>query len=192
MNTTQSSQTVRYITRVAILSTISFVVMVFEFPLIFLFPDFLKIDFSDAIAMIGGIALGPMAAVFIELIKNLLNLILHSSTGGVGELANFLVGIGFVVPIALVYKKISNNKGLILGMIAGAFTMVFVASVANYFVLLPLWGIPAEQRFGMVLTLLIPFNFVKSVVVSIFAFIVFNATKGLLRYIKLPVKSEEQ
>lgn len=186
MNSTQSSQTVRYITRVAILSTIAFIFMVFEFPIIFLFPDFLKIDFSDAIAMIGGIALGPMAAVFIELIKNLLNLILHSTTGGVGELANFLVGVGLVLPIAITYRKIPNNKGLILGMFAGSITMILVASIANYFVLLPLWGIPSAERFGMIIKLLIPFNLVKAVLVSIFAFAVFNATKGLLRHIKLP------
>lgn len=186
MNTTQSSQTVRYITRVAILSTIAFVFMLFEFPIIFLFPDFLKIDFSDAIAMIGGIALGPMAAVFIQLIKNLLNLILHSTTGGVGELANFIVGIGLALPIAFTYRKISNNKGLLLGMLAGTITMVLIASLANYFVLLPLWGIPGEQKLGMVMNLIIPFNLVKAVLVSVFGFAVFNATKGLLKYIKLP------
>jgi len=186
MNTTQSSKTVRYITRVAILSTIAFVIMVFEFPIIFLFPDFLKMDFSDVIAIIGGIALGPMAAVFIELIKNLLNLILHSTTGGVGELANFLVGIGLVLPIVITYRRVSNNKGLVIGMLFGTITMVLIASVANYFVLLPLWGIPSDQRLTTIINLLIPFNLVKAILVSVFGFAVFNATKGLLRYIQLP------
>lgn len=186
MNTTQSSKTVRYITRVAILSTIAFVIMVFEFPIIFLFPDFLKMDFSDVIAIIGGIALGPMAAVFIELIKNLLNLILHSTTGGVGELANFLIGIGLVLPIVITYRRVSNNKGLVIGMLFGTITMVLIASVANYFVLLPLWGIPSDQRLTTIINLLIPFNLVKAILVSVFGFAVFNATKGLLRYIQLP------
>lgn len=186
MNTTESSRTVRYITRVGIFSTIAFIFMIFEFPILFLFPDFLKMDFSDAIAMIGGIALGPMAAVFIELIKNLLNLILHSTTGGVGELANFLVGVALVLPIAITYRKIPNNKGLILGMLVGSISMVLFGALANYFVFLPLWGIPSAERFSMITKLLVPFNLVKAVLVSIFAFGVFNATKGLLRHIKLP------
>ncbi|PKM49370.1 MAG: ECF transporter S component [Firmicutes bacterium HGW-Firmicutes-7] len=186
MNTTHSSLKVRYITRVGILSALAFAFMILEFPIIFFFPEYLKIDFSDAIAIIGGIALGPMAAVFIELIKNLLNLILHSTTGGVGELANFLVGVGLVLPIAMIYRKISNNQGLILGMIVGTITMVIVASLANLFVLLPLWGIPSAERFNMVVSLLVPFNIIKAILVSIFSFIGIKATKGLMKYIKLP------
>ena len=61
-----------------------------KIPLPMLFPDFLKIDISDLTALLGGVALGPMAGVTIALLKNLLQFVTGmSTTGGVGEFANF-------------------------------------------------------------------------------------------------------
>lgn len=73
------------------LAAIGMVLMLVDFPLP-LFPSFLQIDLSDVPAVIGAFSLGPAAGVVIELLKNLLKLIVGSNTGGVGELANFLVG----------------------------------------------------------------------------------------------------
>lgn len=184
---TTSRRSVRYLTRVGILSALAFLVMLFEFPLPF-FADFLKIDFSDAIALVGGVALGPIAAISIELIKNLLNLVLHSTTGGIGEIANFLVGVALVLPITIVYRKFKTNLSLVLGMVLGALSMVIVASAANYFVLLPLWGVQGADRMPMILTMLVPFNLVKAVLESIAAFILFNGVKGIFKYIAVPNK----
>src|SRR5690554_3690588 len=77
--------------KIAFLSVIAYIIMIFEFPLIF-FPGFLKIDLSDIPALVAGFALGPVGGIMVELLKNLLHLITKTDTGGVGELANFLVG----------------------------------------------------------------------------------------------------
>jgi len=88
----------KVLTRIAILSAVAFILMLFEFPLPFI-PFFYKMDFSEAAVLIGGFAMGPGAAVVIEALKNLLYFWIHGSmTGGVGEIANFIVGCALCVP----------------------------------------------------------------------------------------------
>ena len=94
---------INYIAKVAILSAIAFVIMLFEKPLAFIAPSFYEMDFSDVIALIGSFSLGPAAGVLIELLKNLLNILFTgSSTAYVGELANFVTGCAFVLPAACI------------------------------------------------------------------------------------------
>jgi len=97
--------------KITMLSAIAFILMFLELK-VPLFPEFLKIDISDLPALVGAFAFGPLAGVLVELIKNLLHL-LRTSTGGVGELANFLVGIALVIPAAYVYTK-NKLKTLII------------------------------------------------------------------------------
>ena len=67
----------RYIIKIAILSAIAAVVMLFEFPLPFLAPSFYELDLSEAIIMMGSFAIGPVAGVLMELFKNLLNILFN-------------------------------------------------------------------------------------------------------------------
>lgn len=182
----QASNEVRYITRVGILSAIAFVVMTFEFP-IFPAAPYLKMDLSDVIALFGGVALGPVAAIIIEAIKNLLNFMLHSSTGGIGEVANFIVGTAFILPILIIYKKLYNLKGLIVSLVVGTIIMVIAACFANYFLLLPIYmpSFTPDERFNIILKTFVPFNLLKAVVQSAFAIFLLNGCKGILKYVKI-------
>ena len=56
---------------------------------------FLDIEFSDLPAIIGTLALGPLCGVLVELIKNVVHCA-FTTTGFVGELANFVVNCTFV------------------------------------------------------------------------------------------------
>ena len=80
-------------TSIAVLSAVAFVLAFFEFP-VPLSPSFARMDLSDFPALIGAFAFGPIAGILIELVKNLLGLF-STATGGVGELANFLMGASF-------------------------------------------------------------------------------------------------
>ena len=109
----------RGIAQIGVLSAIAAILMVVEIPLWFA-PGFYKIDLSELPVLIGGFAMGPIAGIIIELIKILLYLVIHgSSTGGVGDLANFILGCSFVVPAVLIYKKQKSKKGAIIGMSIG-------------------------------------------------------------------------
>ena len=91
-----------YIVKVAILAALASAIMFLEF-IIPGMPIFLKLDFSEIPVLLGTFALGPLAGILIELVKNLIHLTM-SITAGIGELANFLVGSAFLVPSGLFYK----------------------------------------------------------------------------------------
>ena len=97
----RSNTKVRYMTQVGMLSAVATVLMLFEFPLPFV-PDFYKIDISEIPVLLGTFAMGPLAGVMTECIKILLNFVINgTTTGGIGELANFLIGCSFTFEFPL-------------------------------------------------------------------------------------------
>ena len=115
----KDKMSVRTIAQIGMLGAVAMILMKFEIPLPFA-PSFYKIDFSEVPVLIGSFAMGPVAGVFIELVKILLKVLIKgSTTAGVGDVANFLIGISFCLPAAVVYKKLHSKKGAIIGMAAG-------------------------------------------------------------------------
>jgi len=177
--------------RIALLSGISTVLMFIEFPLP-LFPIFLKFDFSDLPAIIGAFAMGPLAGILIELIKNILHGILLSSTLFIGELANFMVGSIFVGTAGLIYKYNKSRRSAICGLVAGTVSMGIGASILNYFIFLPLYekalGIKIQSIIklsskinkyivdfkSLIYWTILPFNLLKGLIISIIAFFIYK------------------
>ncbi|HPE94589.1 MAG TPA: ECF transporter S component [Bacillota bacterium] len=114
---------IRAIALAAVLAALAAILQIFEFPLPFLIPAFVKFDFSDLPALIASFALGPFYGAGVCLVKNVIHL-LTSSSAGIGELANFLIGVFFVVPAGMIYKhkktKSSAVRGACIGIVAGA------------------------------------------------------------------------
>lgn len=159
--------TTKTITKISLLSTVATILMYLDFPLAFLFPEWLRIDLSEVPVLIGAFTMGPVAGIVIELIKNLLILLFKGSmTGGIGELANFIIGSSLVFTAGYIYNTAKTYKRAIIGLIAGIFVMAAVGALANYFVMLPLydkitgWGLMAI-RMELITTAIIPFNLVK-------------------------------
>jgi len=185
------------IVKVAIMSALSLIIMLFDVPLPF-FPAFLKIDFSDIPAILMTFSLGPVYGVLVELIKNLLHLF-KTSSAGIGELANFLVGSSYVVPAGIIYKFHRNKKGAWLGLAAGTVSMVIFSTLFNYYFLLPMYAkvlnFPTEAVVGMgtkvnkyivdVRTLIAygvaPFNAIKAIVMSIVVALIYKRVSPLLQ-----------
>ena len=165
----------------AILSAMAFVLQLLEFPMP-LSPSFARLDLSDLPALIGAFAYGPMWGMGIELIKNLLHL-LNSTTGGIGELANFLMGCGLVFPAGLIYVRRKSRKSAIAGCVVGSVCMGIVSALANYYILLPMFQIfmPIDQiidafaeaiplihtKLDVVLLSALPMNIFKGFVISL-------------------------
>lgn len=173
--------TSRNLVKIAMLSAVAFVLMLLSFPLAAFFPPFLKLDLSDLPALMGGFALGPVAGVLIELIKNILNILIKGTdTGGVGELSNFIVGSFFIVPASIIYMRNKSKKNAVLGLLAGVVFMTVSACFSNYFLILPLYQkfMPLEQIIessplsivkdmrSFILFAIAPFNLLKSSIVS--------------------------
>lgn len=185
---------------ITLMAVISFIIMFLEMP-IPIFPEFLKVDLSDLPALITGLALGPLAGIMVELIKNLLHL-LRTSTLGVGEFANFIVGAALILPPSIMYKKKPEAKTLAIGLICGILLMGIVGGMANYFILLPFYekamGFPMKAIVGMgsavnpaikdtftlILYAIVPFNILKGAVVTLFTIALHKRVAPLIKSIK--------
>lgn len=129
---------VRYVTVTAMLSAVAYVLMFIDFPIPFLMPSFIQMDISELPALIGAFSMGPVCGVLVCLIKNLLHLFI-TTTGGVGELSNFLLGMVFVLPAGIIYKGKKNKKNAILGALLGAICMGIFSIPVNYFLTYPIY-----------------------------------------------------
>ncbi len=136
--TTVKRVNTRYLTVTAMLSAIAYILMFLDFSVPMFMPSFIKMDLSELPALIGSFAFGPMCGVIICLIKNVLHLLI-TSTGGVGELSNFLLGAAFVLPAGLIYKYKRNRKSALAGSILGAVFMGAFSVVSNYFLVYPVY-----------------------------------------------------
>jgi riboflavin transporter FmnP len=176
--TERSVSKTRKLTAAAILAAAAYLLAFLEFP-VPLTPAFARMDLSDLPALIGAFAFGPVTGVMVELVKNLLGL-MTSSTGGVGELANFLMGASYVFTAGAVYKHHKTKRMALVGGVTGSIAMGIMAAITNYFILLPMFEqfMPLEEiiaAFGE----FIPFIHTKLDVVLYNAF-PFNVLKGLV------------
>ena len=128
---------VRALTVTAMLSAIAFVLMFLDFAVPFM-PSFVKMDVSELPALLAAFALGPVYGVVVCLVKNLLHLLI-TTTGGAGELCNFLLGACFILPAGLVYQKLKSRKGALLGAIVGAVVMGLLSIPLNYYITYPIY-----------------------------------------------------
>ncbi len=190
---------INYIAKVAILSAIAFIIMLFEMPLAFIAPTFYEMDFSDVIALIGSFSLGPIAGVLIELLKNLLNVLFTgSSTAYVGEFANFVTGCAYILPAALIYKFHKTRKHAVIGLALGAVSLAVVGGMINYFIMVPMYAelyMPMETIIGMaqsiipavdslwkmILLCVVPFNLIKGVLCGVITFVLYKRLAVLLK-----------
>lgn len=191
---------VDWLVKVAMLSAIAVVLMLFEFPLPFIAPPFYELDFSEIPVLLGTFALGPLAGVVIEFMKVLLNLLINGTiTMGVGEAANFLMGIAFVLPAGLIYRHNKSKKSAILGMVIGGVCMVAIGALVNAYILVPAYGkalsISTQQFVEMgtkihpsidsfaklVILCVVPFNTIKVILVSLAMTFIYKPLSPILK-----------
>lgn len=188
--------TTNYLVKIAVLAAVARVVMFLEFPLP-MFPPFLKLDFSDLVPLIGSLSMGPLAGILIELVKCLIHLV-NSTTGGVGDLANFIVGAAYVWAAGFYYQRHKTKKGAIVGLCLGTLTMIVAGAFVNYAITIPLYGlvmgwseemivgmgnaiIPAIQnRLTLILFAFCPFNLLKGIILTILAIPLYKPLSPLL------------
>lgn len=131
---------VRGVVQIGMLSAIAIILMQFEVPLPFA-PPFYKIDFSEIPVLIGCFVMGPLAGAIVELIKVILNVVISgTTTGGVGDIANFLIGCAMCVPAGMIYKKYHTRKSALAGMAVGTVFMTVIGCILNAYVLLPVYA----------------------------------------------------
>jgi len=144
----------RRISIIAVCSAIAAVLHMLDFPLLFLAPEFYKLDFSELPVMLCGFYLGPSAAVACEAVKIILKLLLKgTSTAFVGDFANFAVGCSLVLPAVIIYHIHKTRRSAFWGLVVGTVVLTVFGSAFNGIYLLPkfsqLYGIPLDAIIGM-------------------------------------------
>lgn len=186
---------VRYLTVTAMLSAVAFILMFLDFS-VPVMPAFIKMDLSELPALIGSFALGPVCGVMVCLVKNLLHLFI-TSTGGIGEVSNFILGAAFVLPAGLIYKKMKTRKGALIGSVVGAIIMAAISLPSNYFIVYPVYEtmmpmetiiaayqaiLPSvENLWECLLVFNVPFNLVKSFFSVIIAMLIYKKISPILK-----------
>ena len=185
--------TARRISIISICAAIATVLHMLDFPLVFMAPDFYKLDFSELPVLLCGFYLGPAATVACEGVKILLKLLVKgTSTAFVGDFANFVVGCSFVLPATIWYHAHKSKHGALVGLILGTLSMAILGSAFNAVYLLPkfsqLFGLPLDAIIGMgakingsvhnvttfVMLCVAPLNVVKGTMVSFLTLLLYK------------------
>ena len=173
--------------------------MLFEIPLPFA-PSFYEIDFSEVPVLIGCFSMGPMAGALIELVKIILNFVINgTTTAGVGEVANYVIGISFCLPAAILYKKMKTKRGAVVGLAVGTIFMTVLGCFVNAYILLPTYAAAFKMQidalvgmgtavnanitslFTFVMFAVAPFNLLKGVMDSIIVLAIYKKISPILK-----------
>ena len=186
---------IRYITVTGMLSAFSAVLMMLSFSVPFM-PSFIKMDFSELPALIAAFSMGPLSGVLVCLIKNLINLTM-TTTGGVGELANFLLGCCLVLPAGFLYHFHKNRRMAFLGALIGSVTMGLISLPINYYITYPIYAkfMPLETiiakyqaifpgvdgLFSCLLIFNVPYTFLKGLIDTVLTFLIYKHISPLIK-----------
>ena len=190
-STTKSRFSVATMTRIAILAAAASILFLIEIPIV----AFYKLDLSNIPVLLGAFSMGPVPGVIILALKSAIGL-LHSSSAGVGELADFVMGAALVIPASVIYHRNKNRKNAIIGMAIGTVCMVIVGVLMNKWVMLPFYmgafhmdmdgiikaagvaGVDSEWKLLLLVTG--PFNLLKGVVLSIVTALIYKPLSPIL------------
>ena len=179
---------VKKIALIGMLGALGGLLMLIKTPLPFM-PPFMDFDLAALPEIIGGFALGPVAAVLIVIVKLIVKLaILGTSTAFVGELSNFIVSVAYVLPAVLIYDHHKEKKSALQGMIIGTIVCTLAAVISNVYMIIPFYANMMDTIVDMchavcplvndIWTLalfgVVPFNLIKCGVTSVITFIVYK------------------
>lgn len=192
--------TTKNLVLMAVFSALATALHIFDFPIPFIAPDFLKIDLSEIPVLIGSFIMGPAAGIVMEAVKILLKLLIKgTSTAYVGDLANFCIGCCLVIPASIIYKHKKTKKNALLGMTVGTLVMTIAGVLLNYYIMIPFYvkafGMPLDVIIGagaainphisskltFVLISVAPFNMVKGVIDGLITALIYKRISILIK-----------
>ncbi len=189
---------VRKMVVTALLSAVAAILMFLDFPVPMIIPSFIKMDFSELPALIAAFALGPWWGAVVCFVKNLLNVLLHSSaTAGIGELANFLLGSVFAVTTGYIYKFNKTKKTALIASLVGAFLMAVISLPINYYITYPAYSLvlsidaiigmysailpAADTLFKALLFFNVPFTLLKGILTALIAMFIYKPLSPIIK-----------
>lgn len=178
--------TARRIAYIATFTALSFALRFLQFAIL---PavSFLKFDFSDVFILICAYALGPVAGITAGVLKEALYGLCFTSSAFVGEAANIIILLPFILIPSIIYKKHKGIKSVILWLIVAC-----VIRTAWSFPVNLLLNFPAFMGFnwklGMDVFLSVwhwatLFNFIKTLILGASVLLLYKSVSRLIRLI---------
>ena len=177
----------RQLVTMALLCAIGVLLSFIEFPLL---PGvtWLKYDASAMPAMVCGFAYGPAAGLSVGIIGAVIHGIMLGDLSG--AVMNIIVVTGYILPAALVYKKVHNFKGAIVGLVISSVCATLAAILGNL-IITPAWlGVPMDAVIAMIIPILTPFNLLKALLNSVLTLIVYKSISNLITPKKKQIKGK--
>ena len=156
------------------------------------FAGFLSFDPKDAVIVIAGFALGPIATVIISVVVALIEFITISTTGPIGLVMNILASVSFALLPSIAYKKKRTFKTAILALLASSAITVVVMLLWNWLVTPFYMHVPRDVVVGMLLPVFLPFNVLKCLINTALTAVLYKPTVKILRRVKLLPPSKSQ
>ena len=185
--------TTKNVAGMAVFSALSFVIYLLEIPIFAGTPaSFLELDFSNVFVMLAGFMYGPIPAIIISAVKEAIHITV-GSTGGVGELANFIITTAFVIVPSVVYRYKKGFKTVVITLVIACILQTGVSLLVNKFINFPFFMgsvpfVPNETSNKMFSTLwiyVLAFNAIKSVAISIVTILLYKKVSYLFKKINL-------
>ena len=179
------------LTRMALLAAMASVLFLVEIPVV----AFYKLDLSNIPVLLGAFSMGTVPGLIILAAKSLIGL-LHSSSAGIGELADFIMGVAMIVPASVFYHRHKTRKNALIGMAAGTLCMAVISVLVNKWIMLPFYmgayhmdmsgilsyantaGVDSEWKLLLMITA--PFNLLKGAVLSAVTGLIYKPLSPLL------------
>lgn len=186
--------TTRELATIAVLSGVAALLFLWEVPIVL----FYKLDFSNLPVLLGTFSMGPVAGSAILLVKSMIG-VLHSTSQGVGELADFIIGLAMVWPAGLIYTAGKSRRSALTGMLVGTLSATVVGALCNLFLLIPFYGavfnlpvdkivamgqsiIPSlDTEFKFILFITAPFNLLKWLAISLITFLIYKPLSPIIK-----------
>ena len=146
---------------------------------------FLSYEPKDAIIVIAGLLISPLASALISLLVSFIEMITSSTTGPYGLIMNVLSTCAFAVPAAWIYHKNRTKKGAVIGLATGVICMVICMLLWNY-IITPLYmKVDRSVVAGMMLSVFLPFNLIKGGINAGITLLLYKPIVSALRSAKL-------
>ena len=181
--------TPRYLAVMAMFVAVSFISVLIA-KVIPTVAGFLSYEPKDALIVIAGFLFGPLSCVIVSVLVSLIEMLTISHTGFYGLLMNIVSSCAFAVPAAWIYTKHRTQKAAVLSLLAGMLTMTASMLIWNYIVTPFYMGVPRETVAGMLATVFLPFNLVKSGINAGLALLLYKPIVSALRSANLVAETK--
>ena len=185
--------TTKNVAGMAVFTALSFVVYLLEIPIFAGTPaSFLELDLSNVFVMLAGFMYGPLPAIIVTLIKELIHISV-GTTGGVGEVANIIITTSYALFPSILYRYKKGIKSVILSLIVACAIQSLISLIVNKYINFPFFmgSVPfvpnqtSENAFSMLWGYVLIFNLIKSVVISAITVLIYKKVSYLFRKINL-------